>query len=123
MKKLFCAFIVLIVLLCGCSQTQTFDENAVESFSYNTDYASYKDESGVKETGFVNTEKTEINNANDAVELAKKECTVQYDTIDVAFDKDMAIYRVSFYNKNMAGGSQDIYINQDGITQLSVQGE
>ena len=72
----------------------------VESFSYESDYAYYKDEPGVKESGFVNIEQSKISDAKEAVVLAKKECMVEYDTICVAFDEETKIYRVSFFRKN-----------------------
>ncbi|MBR0322723.1 MAG: hypothetical protein IIX08_10070 [Bacteroidales bacterium] len=57
------------------------------------------------------------------MELAKKECTIEYDTVGVAFDSELKIYRVSFYKEDQLGGNQDVYINQNGTTQLIIYGE
>lgn len=123
MKRVICLFAVLVLLLCGCSQENKPAQIKVESFSYEDDCDYYKDEPGVKQSGFINIEKSELNSAEQAVNLAKKECTVEYDTINVAFDSDLIIYRVSFYKEECLGGNQDVYINQEGITQLIIYGE
>lgn len=119
MKKSFAFFLLIISLffVCGCTQ---FD---VEDFSYVEDYNYYKDAPGLKQSNFVNTERTEVQDANQAVELAKKECTVPYDSIAVAFDAGQKIYRINFYKKGWLGGDQSVYINQEGLTQLILYGE
>ena len=78
---------------------------------------------GVKRAGFVNTEELEIKDVDHAVELAKKECTVAYDTISVDYDAEAKVYRVCFGKENVPGGNQDVYINQQGVTELIVYGE
>lgn len=123
MKRAICLIAVLLLFLCGCSQNDHCSELDVVAFSYETDFAYYKDAPGVKQTGFVNAKKSELNSTEQAVELAKNECTVKYDTISMAFDSDSKIYRVSFYKEGWAGGNQDVYINQEGITQLIIYGE
>lgn len=126
MRKIICLLTVFLVLLCGCSQKQQTDQQnhlTIENFSYEDDFNYYNNDPGVKQSGFINTEKTEVNGATQAIELAKKECTVDYDTISVAFDEDKIMYRVSFYKIGWGGGNQDVYINQDGITQLIIYGE
>lgn len=126
MRKTLCLLFVFLMLLCGCSQKEQLDQPShltIGNFSYEDDVTYYKDDPGVKQSGFVNTEKTEVNNAAQAIELANKECTVDYDTISVAFDANSMMYRVSFCKMNYVGGNQDVYINQEGITQLIVYGE
>ncbi len=120
MKRAICLFFVIFLFLCGCSQKEKY---TVVDFSYKSDYSCYKDEPGVKESGFVNTEKCELKTAEQAIKLAKKECTVRYNTIDVAFDSDLKIYRVSFYKENQLGGDQNVYISDEGVTLLIVFGE
>ncbi|MDO4748962.1 MAG: hypothetical protein Q4A12_07290 [Eubacteriales bacterium] len=120
MKRIACLLFAFALLLCGCSQTEQIN---VGSFSYESDCAYYGDDPGVKESGFVNIEQSEVNDAEKAVELAKKECTVEYDTVSVAFDSKLKIYRVSFYKENQLGGNQDVYIDQNGITQMIIYGE
>ena len=123
MKRIVCLLFSFLFLLCGCSKDNSEKQINVESFSYKSDCTYYKDDPGVKEFGFVNIEQSEVNDAEKAVDLAKKECTIKYDTIDVAFDSELKIYRVSFYKENQVGGNQDVYINQKGITQLIISGE
>lgn len=41
----------------------------------------------------------------------------------MAFDSGLEIYKVSFYKEEWVGGNQNVYINQDGITQLIISGE
>ncbi len=123
MKRVVCLVAVLLFVLCGCSQNDKTQQINVGSFSYAEDYAYYKDDPGVKKSGFVNNEEAELDSAEQAVELAKKECTVDYDTTDVTYDSEAGIYRISFYKENQLGGNQDVYINQKGVTQLIIYGE
>jgi hypothetical protein len=123
MRQFICLLVAFLFLLCGCSQNSRTNPTDIESFSYKSDYDHYKDEPGVKESGFVNVEQTIVDSSEKAVNLAKKECTVEYDTVRVAFDSELKIYRVSFSKKNRAGENQDVYINQNGITQLIICGE
>ena len=126
MKKTICLLFVLLLLLSGCSQKGKIDlpsQLDIGSFSYEEDFNLFNDAPGVKQSGFINTEKTEVNGAAQAIELAKNECTVDYDTVSVAFDEDSMMYRVSFYKMDWAGGDQNVYINQEGITKLIINGE
>ena len=123
MKRIVCLLFSFLFLLCGCSKDNSEKQINVESFSYKGDCTYQKDDPGVKESGFVNIEQSEVNDAEKAVDLAKKECTIEYDTIGVAFDSELKIYRISFYKEGLLGGNQDVYINQKGITQLIIYGE
>jgi len=116
MKRFICLLIVFLLVLCGCAQ-EVLPAHADEAeFSYKVDCSYYKDGPGVIKSGFVNTEKTELKTPEQAVELAKKECSVEYDT-------DLRIYRVSFFKGMQLGGDQTVYINEDGITLMCVYGE
>ena len=130
--NILCLIFTLFLCLSGCSDNmdnknnvENFKNNKINvgSFSYTEDFECYKDEAGTKMTGFVNTQKTQLESVAQAVELAKKECTVEYDTISAAFDADLKIYRISFFMDEFLGGDQNVYINQDGITQMIVYGE
>lgn len=127
-----CLLLALFWCLSGCSDNMDNKNNVehfknniinVESFSYTEDFEYHKDDAGTKTTGFINTQKTQLEGVLQAVELAKKECTVEYDTISAAFDADLKIYRISFFMDEFLGGDQNVYINQDGITQMIVYGE
>ena len=123
MKRAICIVVVLLLLLCGCSQDDNSRQIEVGSFSYADDCVYYKGDPGIKQSGFVNNEKIEITSAEQAIDIAEKECTVNYDTVDVAIDAETEIYRISFYKEGWLGGDQNIYINQDGITQMIIYGE
>lgn len=128
MRKTVCLLFVIFLLLCGCSQKEKSDlpiNPVVGNFSYEEVLNYYKDtdEPGIKRSGFVNVEKTEVNNADQAAELAIKECKVEYDTISVAFDAASTMYMVSFGKTDNDGGNQDVYIDREGITQLIIYGE
>ena len=124
MKRIAWLLIALLLLLCGCSQADADNGIYVSSFSYEEVCLFYEAETvGIKRADFVNTEISVIENADQAVELAKKECTVEYDTFSVSYDQDAEIYCVSFGIEDLDGGNQDVYINQNGITELIVYGE
>ena len=123
MKRAISVLLLFLLFLCGCSQSNLEKQINIEDFSYQSDCANYKDNPGVKENDFVNIEQSKVNDAEKAVDLAKKECTVEYDTIGVAFDSKKMIYRVSFYKESQLGGDQNVYIDQNGITLLIVYGE
>ena len=59
----------------------------------------------------------------DLLELAKNECTVEYDAYDIAFDEENEVWRVVFYKSGTVGGDQTVYIGADGKTKLIVYGE
>ena len=123
MKRFICLLIVFLLVLCGCAQDVLPAHADEAEFSYKVDCSYYKDGPGVIKSGFVNTEKTELKTPDQAIELAKKECSVEYDTIFVSFDPDLRIYRVSFFKGMQLGGDQTVYINEDGITLMCVYGE
>lgn len=123
MKRFRCLLLIILLLLCGCSGRNPVSRIEINAFSYEHDSAYYKDNPGVKESGFINTVQSTVDSAEKAVELAKKECTVEYDTVSVAYDSELKIYRVSFYKEAWLGGSQDVYMNQNGITLLIIYSE
>lgn len=120
MKRMLCLLIALILILSGCSKAEDFE---IKEFSYEEDYSYYKDDPGLKRSDFRNTEKCDIKTVEQAVELAKKECNVEHDSIAVAFDDELHIYRISFYKEGWDGGNQEVYLGQDGITLMIVSGE
>ena len=124
MRKLFCFILslALILLFTGCNQPKTNTE--VSAFSYSEHAEIYEDGSpGVKHSGFVNTNESKIASAEDALERAKKECTIEWDTSHVSFDKELSVWMVSFYTEGMLGGDQCVYLDSNGITLLIVYGE
>ena len=96
---------------------------SIPSFSYAKDSGIYvKDGPGVKTFGFVNTSEIELSFDN-VVELAKNERTVKYDTTKVYFDSSSNMWKVVFYDEDVLGGDQTVYIDGRGITALIVYGE
>ena len=93
------------------------------TFSYEEESAIYVEgQPGVKTFGFVNTSEIELSFDN-VVELAKNECTVKYDTTKVYFDSSSNMWKVVFYDEDVLGGDQTVYIDGRGITALIVYGE
>lgn len=124
MKKIICFILVFsfLLLFTGCNQTKS--NNEVSSFSYSEHAEIYKDDNpGVKHDGFKNTNESKISNAEDALERAKKECTIEWDAFGVSFDNESNVWMVSFYTEGMLGGDQSIYLDGDGKTLLIVYGE
>lgn len=104
--------------------TEEADEEAteestseVEMFSYMYDMSIYE---GITE-GFKNTDVSPVANSYDAIERAKNECMVEYDSIAVYHDAIEKVWKVSFYKEDTPGES--VYMNCDGITTLIVYGE
>lgn len=58
-----------------------------------------------------------------AIEQARNEYTIEYDTTAVAYDSEADIWRVTFYTEGSAGNSQDVYLNGNGLTALIIYGE
>ncbi len=105
---------------------------SIRDFSYAEDCEIYVDgEPGVKASGFVNTADVDID-LNNVVELAKNECTVKWDTVNVYLDTAACIWKVVFfigaverdgYIECVAGGDQSVYLDYSGKTVLIVYGE
>jgi hypothetical protein len=110
------------------------DEIIVGDFSYTETTKDYQsDIPGIKTSGFKNTEKTQIENAKQAILLATNECSIDYNQIQVHYDKEASIWRIFFYkeiksNDNRGynysiGGYQTVYLDSNGITHYVVPGE
>lgn len=96
----------------------------VEKFSYEKERSEFGETDGyIKTKDFHNTEKANINNKEQAIKIAKKEVTVEYDSVYVAFDEKEQMWKVNFYKDGYFGGDQTVYLNKDGTTQLCVWGE
>jgi hypothetical protein len=79
-------------------------------------------DSGVKSDGFVNIEPAPISRLWDAKSQATKECTIDYDTVSVAYDDTAEIWEVTF-STGTPGGCQSVYMDRNGVTLLIVYGE
>lgn len=101
-------------------------------FSYEEDAAVFKEgDPGVNPNEFVNTAPLPIEDSDAAVERARGECTIAYDTASASYDDQSDMWRVDFYNAPRsedgtwatAGNCQSVYMTGDGVTQLIVYGE
>lgn len=126
MKKILILLAVLLVFLCGCStKAGTEDDNSftVATFSYEADRANYENKPGVKTSGFRNTEKRNITGAEQLLELAEDECTIDFDTITMSIDSEAQIYKFTFSTEEAEepyNSVLDVYISKDGVTQMTV---
>ena len=96
----------------------------IDAFSYKDDLRIYTEGTpGVKYNGFKNLEESTVTTKEEAVERAKNECTIQWNATHVYFDEGEKVWKVLFYQENMLGGCQSVYMGADGITLLVVYGE
>ena len=153
MKKYISLLLIVVIALSlfGCGkndgdlgkQTTVDKENGytlvqeVKTFKMNDDEKLMKKLDGVQKEGFKTGEanKTgEIGSKADVIELAKKEITVKYNSIRVAFDRTRGIWKVTFSNdeeiKNSDGMKhvesdvvQTVYVDEDGYTLAIYKGE
>ena len=92
-----------------------------QSFSYAEDSSYWKEgEVGMKTKGFKNTTEQQIQNAEDAIALAKNEVTVPFNLIFVNYDKENSIWKVSFGMDKQLGGNQNVYLNSNGTTKMCI---
>ena len=122
MKKIFIfclSIFVVFTTTSGCKTDQT-----IECFSYEEHYNAFINDSAIGQTdGFKNTTETSISTKKEAINIAQKEVMIEYNQIEVFYDKECDMYRVSFYTEGMFGGCQDVYMNSKGITKLIIYGE
>lgn len=96
----------------------------VAEFSYADILERYKeDDPGVITEGFKNTSSCKYSGIEGLIELAKKECTIGYDSVSLAYDSQQLIMRVAFYTEGISGNSQDVFIDNTGATTLIIYGE
>lgn len=96
----------------------------IHSFSYAETLQMREDNNpGVKADGFQNTAKSVVSTAQQVIDRAKNECTIEYDTTDVAYDSETDIWRVIFFTEGSVGNSQEVYLDGNGMTALIIYGE
>ncbi len=101
------------------------DQLTAKVFSYMQDASMYDDS---EQEEYKNTDVCPIESVETAIERAKNECTVEYDIADAYFDPVERIWKIAFSfapsdDMVMAGGGQNVYMTEDGITILIVYGE
>ena len=98
--------------------------NGVDRFSFAEHKAQYPEGTpGVHYDGFVNTTEYDVLTEAKALERAKSECTVEWDTSHVAFDHSARVWLVEFSMQGVLGGCQSVYLTEKGVTVLIVYGE
>lgn len=152
MKKLTALLLVIVLplMLFGCKedgdlgkQTTVDEQNGYTlyegtgMFKMNDDEDIMKNLDGVQKDGFRFNEGdegiSEIKTRSDALEIAKKEADVKYNSIRIAFDRTKGVWRVIFGNdieKQVDGKKQiestpaeTVYIDEDGYTLAIYRGE
>lgn len=109
---------------CVVELTVSSSSYVVNTFSYEGETADYTaDTPGVRTSGFKNTKKVTVTSPDDVVELAKKEVTVSNDSVSVAYDEATGMWSVYFWTVDVAGGDVTVYIDENGITKMTVAGE
>lgn len=99
-------------------------EIPVSEFSYAQVLETYNaNDPGVKTEGFRNDDSSRYSGLDELIELAKSECTIEYDSISLAYDSEEFIMRVSFYKEGTLGNCQDVFIDNTGKTILITYGE
>ena len=78
---------------------------------------------GVRTGNFVCGWEEKAPTAQDAIQLARQECALEYDTVEVAFDPQEQLWRVYFSRDGSAGGDAAVWLSADGVTRLVVCGE
>ena len=143
MKKIITLMLVLVFAFAfvGCNEEDAHDHNhtteiasntepvtkpveKAPAFSYAEDQKVYKKgDAGVKTEGFKNTEKASIGTVKEAIILAQKEKTIESDSVNMYYDANAKVCKVSFYTEGQVGGDQTVYLDSDGKTILIVYGE
>lgn len=146
MKKMMVLILatICVLALVGCGPTTqteieetkpTFEVYRVPSdeasgFSYEEDAAVYlsddvdfNGETEIKQNGFYNITKCDIQDTVEAYERAKVECSISYDMVSVFYDSSTDMWKVYFFTSETNGQSGDrqlVYLGGDGITRLIV---
>lgn len=99
-------------------------ESSIGSFAFDNIRRNYKaGDPGVKTDGFKNTSESPVTNIAEAVERAKRECTIGYDTVTLLRDGWEGVWSVMFSTRGTLGGCQTVYLDSKGVTLLIVYGE
>ena len=146
MKKMivFVSAVICVFALWGCAQTQqtvieetkpifelyrvskeeaagfSYEEDAVV---YLSDTAEFNGETEIKQNGFYNITKFDVQDTVEAYERAKMECCISYDRVSVFYDSSTDMWQVCFFTSETNGQSGDrqlVYLGGDGITRLIV---
>lgn len=114
-----------LIAISGCTPNETVEnDETIEVFSYEEHYNSFINDSAIgQEDGFKNTTETPISTKEQAINVAQNEVTIEYNQIEVFYDKECDMYMVVFYTEDAFGGCQSVYLNDVGLTKLIIYGE
>lgn len=135
MKKILAIILTLtcLFLFVGCSKQPTGQDLSnkesnvdIPAFDYKKEQELFfADNPGVEKDCFINTTECKITNASEAIERAKNECTIEYDTIDVFYDNMSDMWKAFFYTKGASEktpktpgsrNSQTVFLDGNGRT-------
>ncbi len=99
---------------------------SLASISYAEDQEAYPS----ADVDFHNVDPSPVADQLEAVELAKLECTIPYNTHSEYYDTSADLWRVDFFTLSrdeqgipIIGDTQHVYLDGDGVTQRIVYGE
>jgi len=99
-------------------------QEEVPTFSFEETVKTYqKGVPGVHYSGFKNVSELVLQDVQDVIDTAQKECTISYDSVKVFHDAVLEMWMVIFYTEKGIGNDQTVFLNQNGITCLIVYGE
>lgn len=94
-----------------------------EAAVYLSDDVEFNGETEIKQNGFYNITKCDVQDTVEAYERAKMECSISYDRVSVFYDSSTDMWQVYFFTSETNGQSGDrqlVYLGGDGITRLIV---
>jgi len=106
--------LIIVVSFSACRE-----KIEVGSFSFSEDSIYWS--TGLVESktnGFKNTSKGKMIDEYDALELAKNEITISYDSVAVYFDDVELMWKVAFFTKGQDEKNYNVYMNEYGQTQI-----
>lgn len=134
MKKLcLCLMLLCAMALSSCGNVNQ-PGMSMATFSYEEEAAAFAEqEKGVNPYAFLNVEPEPVEDQVAAVERAKNECTIEYNTTSEYYDSSEKMWRVDFFTVErneqgqlllpVSGMRQSVYLDSNGITQLAVYQE
>lgn len=118
----------MTLMIVGCSGGFSQQPLALATFSYEEELARYQQEDILTDPNqFVNQTESKIKDQLDAEDLAKKECTIEYNTISDYYDKNSDMWGIEFWTQEKQENGiiiekkgtqkQKIFLNGQGITK------
>jgi len=96
---------------------------SISTTAFAEDLSAGNGETEIKQNGFYNITKFDVQDTVEAYERAKMECCISYDRVSVFYDSSTDMWQVYFFTSETNGQSGDrqlVYLGGDGITRLIV---